>query len=111
MGAKERQVLSWFTQLTSELAEFAEGHPLIPKAVPKALNKAQLAYTAFRGETKARYWLHGRSESGEDSKSHWSQILALGELKSNLFADTASKQTVGPVFLVILLRWSWCIQP
>jgi hypothetical protein len=89
-GAKEKDVLSWFAQLTSQLLEFNEDHhasstPRRPLAQP---------HQPVRGSTAERKLDVGFVDdpnAGVDSKCHWSHILVARELKSNPSADIASK--------------------
>jgi hypothetical protein len=90
-GARERDVLSWFAPLTSQLLDFAAENQ--PASRPRRRPLAQ-PHQPVQGSTADRKLDVGFVDdpsAGVDSKYHWSQILIPGELKSNPSADTASK--------------------
>lgn len=90
-GAKERDVLSWFAPLTSQLLDFAAENQ--PASRPRRRPLAQ-PHQPVQGSTADRKLDVGFVDdprAGVDSKCRWSQILIPGELKSNPLADKTSK--------------------
>ncbi|KAF1365192.1 hypothetical protein EJ07DRAFT_150724 [Lizonia empirigonia] len=89
-GAKERDVLSWFAELTGKFLDFAEEYR--PSGTQRRL--LTQPHQPLQGSTADRKLDVGFVDdpsAGADSKHHWKQILVPGELKSNPSADTASK--------------------
>ena len=89
-GAKERDVLNWFTQLTDKLLDLAKDHR------PTGFRRRPLAqpHKPLQGSTAQRkldIGFVGDPNAGPNSKYDWSQILVPGELKSNPAEDKASK--------------------
>ncbi|ORX95376.1 hypothetical protein BCR34DRAFT_629032 [Clohesyomyces aquaticus] len=76
-GARERDVLSWFARLTSQLLDFAEGHQPASQSQRRPLAQP---HQPIQGSTADR-----KLDVG------FSQILIPGELKSNPSADKVSK--------------------
>jgi len=87
-GAKERDVLSWFAQLTGQLLDF---HQPTSRARRRPLAQPHQPLQGSTAERKLDVGFVDDPNAGVDSKCHWSQILVPGELKSNPSADTVSK--------------------
>ncbi|KAF1359118.1 hypothetical protein EJ07DRAFT_120978 [Lizonia empirigonia] len=90
-GARERDVLSWFAETTDKFVDLAGEYQ--PDSRPRRRPLAQ-PHQPLQGSTADRKLDIGFVDdpsAGADSKYHWKQILVPGELKSNPFADTASK--------------------
>ncbi|KAK7421733.1 hypothetical protein QQZ08_009821 [Neonectria magnoliae] len=94
-GAKESDVLAWFSDLIPKLETFAGDRNSIPTHRRKLLAQPK---TPLRGSTGKRSMDIGfvnsdityKPESEGVSKYRWSHILIAGELKSNPAADKAS---------------------
>ncbi|KAF2007867.1 hypothetical protein P154DRAFT_550100 [Amniculicola lignicola CBS 123094] len=117
-GAKECNVLSWFTPLTSQLLDFAA--EIQPASRPQRRPLAQ-PHQPIQGST-ANYKLDvgfvDNPSAGIDSKCCWSQILIPGELKRrytreefNRLGGIASEQfninKDGLQFVSAVLRFLW----
>jgi hypothetical protein len=89
--ANERDVLRWFSGLSSLLDKSADEHQLVRKSSRRPLAQPDQPLQGSTAERKLDIGFVDDSNAGEDSKCHWSQILVPGELKRNPLADTASK--------------------
>ncbi|KAL8296099.1 hypothetical protein RB600_001543 [Gaeumannomyces tritici] len=89
--AKESDVLTWLEDILTKLAAFAEPYRPTPTPRRRLLVQPNKPIHGSTGERKLDVGLVDEPEAGKDSKCHWSQILVLGELKSNRSADIASK--------------------
>ncbi|KAM9877600.1 serine threonine-protein kinase sgk2 [Verticillium dahliae] len=88
--ANQDGVLSWFADISQNLAAFAESfRPTLDHRRPLAQpNKPIRGSTA---ERKLDIGFVNDPQARSDSRCRWSQILVPGELKSNPSADIASK--------------------
>ena len=89
--ARERDVLSWFAQLTGQLFDFAEEHQPVSGARRRPLAQPHQPLQGSTANRKLDVGFVDDPSAGVDSKCCWSQILVPGELKSNPSADIASK--------------------
>ena len=89
--ANERDVLRWFSRLSSHLNKSADEHQLMQKSSRRPLAQPDQPLQGSTAERKLDIGFVDDLNAGEDSKCHWSQILVPGELKRNPLADTASK--------------------
>jgi serine/threonine protein kinase len=90
-GAKQDDVLSWFTDFSEELATFAEGRKPTPTRRRRPLAKPNDAIDGSTGKRKMDIGFVDIAKTRKDSKYHWSQVLVPGELKSVPSADKASE--------------------
>jgi hypothetical protein len=81
------QVLTWFTDLSENLAAFAEDHKSTPRCQRRPLAKPNQPIDGSVGKRKMDIGYVNDPKAGKDSRCHWSQILVPGELKSNRSAD------------------------
>ena len=89
--AMETDVLSWFTQLTGQLLDFAgEDQPALG-AQRRLLTQPHQPLQGSTAYRKLDVGFVDDPSAGVNSKCHWSQILVPGELKCNPSADIASK--------------------
>lgn len=90
-GAKERDVLSWFAELTGQFLDFAEEHQPGSRARRRPLAQPHQPLQGSTADRKLDVGFVDDPSAGVDPKCHWKQILVPGELKSNPSADVASK--------------------
>ena len=83
--------MSWFAELSEKLAAFAEGYKPIPGGQRRPVAKPNEPIDGSVAKRKLDIGFVNDPQAGKDSRCHWSQILVVGELKSNPSADTASK--------------------
>ncbi|KAK4071301.1 hypothetical protein Purlil1_13468 [Purpureocillium lilacinum] len=93
-AAKEGEVLAWFGDLIPKLEAFAVDHNSRPVASRKLLAQPRSPLAGSTGKRSmdigfVNHDITCKPDSG-DSTYHWSQILVVGELKSNPKADIAS---------------------
>jgi hypothetical protein len=90
-GAQERDVLSWFAQLTGQLSDFSEKHQPTSRARRRPLAQPHRPLQGSTTERKLDVGFVDNPSASVDSMCHWSQILVPGELKSNPSTDAVSK--------------------
>ena len=90
-GAKQDDVLSWFTDFSEKLAAFAEGYRPTSARRRRPLAKPNDTIDGSTGKRKMDIGFVDTPKVWKDSKYHWSQVLVPGELKSAPSADKASE--------------------
>ncbi|KAF1345648.1 hypothetical protein EJ07DRAFT_169940 [Lizonia empirigonia] len=90
-GAKEKEVLSWFAQLTDRLLNLTEGHQQEIRVRRRPLAQPHQPLQGSTADRKLDIGFVDDPNAGVNSKCRWSHILIPGELKSNPSADKASK--------------------
>ncbi|KAI1144702.1 hypothetical protein F4825DRAFT_477323 [Nemania diffusa] len=88
--ANQDGVLSWFTNITEELATLAEEYNPTPTR-RRPLVQPNKTIQGSTAERKIDVGFVSDDEVIQDGKCHWSHILIPGELKSNPSADSAPK--------------------
>ncbi len=90
-SAKEKEVLEWLTKRVELILDFAQEQVSAPKARRKLLARPHQSLQGSTADRKLDVGIVNNQTAGEDTISHWSQILVPGELKSNPNCDTFSK--------------------
>ena len=93
--ANQDRVLSWFAGLSEQLWDLAYEHKSATTLRRRPLAQPNKPIQGSTAERKLDIGFVNDPDARKDSRCHWSQILVLGELKSNPSADTASKATAG----------------
>lgn len=86
--AKEPGVLTWFEEQIDQFLGFATDHSNVPRRLLVQPNHPLEGSTA---ERKLDISFVDNLDAKDNSKCHWSQIMVIGELKSNPGGDTLSK--------------------
>ncbi|ELR04271.1 hypothetical protein GMDG_06671 [Pseudogymnoascus destructans 20631-21] len=86
--AKEPEVLKWFAEKIDQFLGFATDHRNVPRRLLAQPNQPLEGSTA---ERKLDIGFVNNVDAEDNSKCHWSEILAIGELKSKPGGDTLSK--------------------
>lgn len=73
--ANEKDVLSWFAQLTEDLAAFVEKHQQDPKARRRPLAQPDQPLQGSTADRKLDVGFVDNPKAMKDLKCHWSQIL------------------------------------
>lgn len=89
--ADQDRVLSWFADLSEKLAAFADDFKTTLACQPRPLARPNKQIDSSIGERKMEVGFVNDPKAKKNSKYHWSQILILGELKSNRSADIPSE--------------------
>ncbi|KAF1346338.1 hypothetical protein EJ07DRAFT_169927 [Lizonia empirigonia] len=90
-GAKERDVLAWFAEVTGQFSDLAAEHQPASKARRRLLAQPHQPLQGSTADRKLDIGFVDDLSAGAGSTYHWKQILVPGELKSNPLADVASK--------------------
>ncbi|KAF1980438.1 hypothetical protein BU23DRAFT_444835 [Bimuria novae-zelandiae CBS 107.79] len=90
-GARERDVLRWFAEVTGQFVDLAEEHQPASRARRRPLAQPHQPLQGSTADRKLDVGFVDDPSAGLHSKCHWKQILVPGELKSNPSADKASK--------------------
>ncbi|KFZ02079.1 hypothetical protein V500_00447 [Pseudogymnoascus sp. VKM F-4518 (FW-2643)] len=86
--AKEPEVLKWFAEKIDRFLGFATDLRNVPRRLLAQPNQPLEGSTA---ERKLDVGFVDSVDAEDNSKCHWSQIMVIGELKSNPGSDTLSK--------------------
>lgn len=84
-------MLSWFIDLNEELVAFVDKYKSTLSYRRRPLAQPNKPMQGSTGGRKMDIGFVSDPNARRDSRCHWSHILVLGELKSNLSADIASK--------------------
>jgi hypothetical protein len=90
-GAKDRDVLAWFAEVTGQFSDLAAEHQPASRARRRPLAQPHQPLQGSTADRKLDIGFVDDPSAGADSTYHWKQILVPGELKSNPLADVASK--------------------
>ncbi|OTB20509.1 hypothetical protein K445DRAFT_7288 [Daldinia sp. EC12] len=85
-----QDMLRWFSDVNKKLIAFAEEFRSTPSHLRRSLAQFNSPIPGSTGECKGGIGFVSVPSAGRDSRYHWSEVLVLGELKSNSSCDIAS---------------------